>query len=167
MSAALTAPRTAAPRRVVSRRRIGATVAILVLCALRPAEAQWRVEPLLGLRFGPPLKAGVAFATTYGSSAGAAQFSGLIVIAEPGHGGARASLGYLWAEPFASGLTMLGSVIRTWGSPAQVPPNRTLAGVEVRAMFFIVNVGVGVFQPVDGFGDDRRTRYFLYGGLGI
>jgi len=103
----------------------------------------------------------------YGDRSAAAQFAGPVALAEVGLGGARVSAGYLFAEPFASGIEMLGSVIRTWGSPAQVEPNRTLAGGEVRVLFFAANAGVGVYRPVGGFGSDRRARYYVNVGLGV
>ena len=71
--------------------------------------------------------------------------------------------GYLVEQP-----ADLGSALRTWGDPAQLEPNQTLAGGELRVSFFLVNVGVAVLSPVAGFpDDDRRTRYYLNIGLGI
>ena len=88
--------------------------------------------------------------------------------AEAGVGGARASAGYLFAGPFASGIEVLGTAMRTWGSPSQLEPGQTLAGGELRVVVFFVNVGGAVFKPVSGFpGEDRRTRYYLNIGLGI
>ena len=88
-------------------------------------------------------------------------------VGEVGVGGWRASVGYLVAGPFASGIEVLGSAMRTWGSPAQLRKNQTLAGGEVRMSYFLVNVGLGVFRPMSGFAEDRRTRYYLNVGLGI
>ena len=142
---------------------------IVMLEAVIPqrAFAQWRAEMLPGLRFGPPLKASVALGVGYGNRMGASPFAGPLALGDAGLGGARASVGWLFAGPFASGIEILGSAMRTWGSPAQLDKNRTLAGGELRASFFLVNVGAGVFHPVAGFGDDRRTRYYLNIGLGI
>ena len=131
------------------------------------AFAQRRAEVLIGLRFGPPLKASAAVGVGYGKPLGASQFAGPLVLGDVGLGGARASVGWLFAGPFASGVEILGSAMRTWGSPAQLEKNQTLAGGELRASFFLVNAGVGVFRPVAGFGDDSRTRYYLNIGLGI
>jgi hypothetical protein len=129
--------------------------------------AQWRPEMLPGLRFGPPLKASVAIGVTYGNRMAGSPFAGPIALADVGIGGARASVGYFFAGPFASGLEVLGSGLRTWGSPSQLEKNRTLAGGEVRASYFLVNVGLGVFRPISGDRSDRRTRYYLNIGLGI
>jgi hypothetical protein len=142
-------------------------LAIGQLAVPRGAAAQRRAEPLLGLRFGPPLRAGLAVAITYGDHSAAAQFAGPIALAEVGVGGGRVSAGYLFAEPFATGIEMLGTVMRTWGAPSQVERNRTLAGGEVRVLFFAVNVGVGVYRPVAGFDDDKRARYYVNVGLGV
>jgi hypothetical protein len=90
-----------------------------------------------------------------------------MAVGEVGVGGWRGSVGYLVAGPFASGIEVLGSAMRTWGSPAQLRKNQTLAGGEVRMSYFLVNVGLGVFRPVSGFVDDRRTRFYLNVGLGI
>jgi hypothetical protein len=79
----------------------------------------------------------------------------------------RGSVGFILAGPFASAVEVLGSAVRTWGSPAQVERNRTLAGGEVRLAYFAVNVGLAVMQPVGDGWDDRRRRYFLNIGLGI
>ena len=133
----------------------------------RESSLAWRAEVLPGLRFGPPLKASVAVGVAYGNRMGASAFAGPLALGDVGLGGARASVGWLFAGPFASGIELLGSAMRTWGSPAQLERNRTLAGGELRASFFLVNVGGGVFRPVAGFGDDRRTRYYLNLGLGI
>jgi hypothetical protein len=104
----------------------------------------------------------------YGKRMGRVPFAGPIGLAEVGLGGTRASAGYFVAGPFASGIEVLGSALRTWGDPAQLEPNQTLAGGELRVSFFLVNVGVAVLSPVAGFpDDDRRTRYYLNIGLGI
>jgi hypothetical protein len=133
----------------------------------RCVAAQWRAEPLTGVRLGPPLRAGLAVGVAYGTQSRAAQFGGPIVLAEVGLGGGRVSAGYVLAYPFATGVEVLGSAIRTWASPTQVERGVTLAGSELRLLMFAVNVGLGVFRPVDGFGEDRRTRYYLNVGLGI
>ncbi|HUQ83234.1 MAG TPA: hypothetical protein VM076_18925 [Gemmatimonadaceae bacterium] len=104
---------------------------------------------------------------TYGNKAGPAPFAGPVAIAEGALGGGRVSAGYLVAGPFASGVELLGSAIRTWGNPAQMEKNRTLVGGELRASFFFVNAGVGVFRPTSGPTSDRKTRVFLNVGLGI
>jgi hypothetical protein len=131
------------------------------------AFAQRRVETLPGLRFGPPLRAGFALGAGYGAPLGPFPFAGPLLIGEVALGGARVSAGYLCAGPFASGLELLGSAMHTWGSPAQLEPGQTLVGAELRATFFLVNAGLGVFRPVAGFENDRRTRYYLNVGLGI
>jgi hypothetical protein len=131
--------------------------------------AQRRAEILPGVRFGPPIRAGVALGVGYGDRWGIAQFAGPMAIAEAGVGGGRVSGGYVFAGPMASGLELLGTVLRTWGSPSQVDPQRTLGGGEVRVSFFLMNLGLGVFRPIDdGPGpNDDRTRYFLNIGLGF
>ena len=146
-------------------------MAIIMMLGCTSAErafAQWRAEMLPGLRFGPPLKAGAAFGVAYGKRMARVPFAGPIALAEVGLGGWRASAGYFVAGPFASGIEILGSGLRTWGDPSQLEPNQTLAGGELRVSFFLVNVGVAAFRPMAGFpDDDRRTRYYLNVGLGI
>jgi len=143
---------------------------IVMLEAATPqrASAQRRAETLIGFRFGPPFKAGFALGVAYGDRTAGLPFAGPIVLAEAGLGGTRASAGYLFAGPFASGIEVLGTVMRTWGSPSQLEAGQTLAGGELRVAIFFVNVGGAVFRPVSGFPDeDRRTRYYLNVGLGI
>jgi len=148
--------------------RSAAVIVLLGGAGTERAFAQWRAQLLPGLRFGPPLKAGAALGVAYGKRMGRIQFAGPIALAEIGLGGARASAGYFLAGPFASGLEVLGSALRTWGDPSQLEPNQTLAGGELRVSFFLVNVGVAVLAPTAGFpDDDRRTRYYLNIGLGI
>jgi hypothetical protein len=142
-------------------------IVMLEVAVPQRALAQWRAELLPGLRFGPPLRAGAAIGVGYGNRFAGSPFAGPIALGEVGLGGGRASVGLLWAAPFASGIELLGSAIRTWGSPSQLEKNQTLLGGELRAMFFLVNVGAGVFRPASGFGDDSRTRYYLNVGLGI
>ena len=144
-------------------------VLIVMLEAAVPqrASAQSRAELLPGLRFGPPLKAGAAVAVGFGKPMAGSPFAGPIAIGEVGLGGARVSAGYLIAGEFASGIELLGSAIRTWGSPAQIEKNRTLLGGEVRVSFFFVNAGLGVFRPTSRVADEKRTRYYLNVGLGI
>src|SRR5688572_2959285 len=96
------------------------------------AAAQWRAEVLPGLRFGPPIRAGLALGVVYGNRSPIAQFAGPIAIAEGGVGGGRASAGYMLAFPFAAGVEVLGSAVRTWGSPSQIDRKRTLVGGEIR-----------------------------------
>ena len=130
-------------------------------------SAQSRAEMLPGLRFGPPLKAGAAVGVGYGKPMAGSPFAGPIVIGEVGFGGARMSAGYLIAGEFTSGVELLGSAIRTWGSPSQIEKNRTLLGGELRVSFFLVNAGIGVFRPTSRVADEKRTRYYLNIGLGI
>jgi hypothetical protein len=136
-------------------------------CIPQRAFAQWRTELLPGLRFGPPLRAGLALGVGYGAPMGPSPFAGPLALGEVALGGARVSAGYMFVAPFASGIELLGSAMRTWGSPAQLDPGQTLVGGEVRASFFLVNAGVGAFRPVAGFEGDRRTRYYLNLGFGI
>jgi hypothetical protein len=131
------------------------------------AGAQWRTEVLPGLRFGPPIRAGLALGVAYGNRSPIAQFAGAIAIAEGGVGGGRLSAGYMLAFPFASGVEVLGSAIRTWGSPSQIDRNRTLAGGEIRVSLMALNVGVSAMRPVRTAESDRRTRYYLNIGVGI
>ncbi|HEX6051258.1 MAG TPA: hypothetical protein VFZ21_18385 [Gemmatimonadaceae bacterium] len=130
------------------------------------AGAQWHAEVLPGVRFGAPLRAGFALGVTYGTQVSFAQFAGPIAIAEAGLGGGRVSGGYLLAFPFASGIEVLASAVRTWGSPLKADGKETLAGGELRGSFFSVNVGVGIFRPVVS-GNDRRTRIYMNVGFGI
>ena len=130
-------------------------------------SAQRRAAALPGLRFGPPLRAGLAFGVAYGKRVTGSQFGGPIAIGEVALGGARVSAGYLLAGPFASGVEVLGSALHTWGSPSQLERGQTLVGGELRGSFFFVNVGGAAFRPVGGFRADRRTRYYLNVGLGI
>jgi hypothetical protein len=109
----------------------------------------------------------LAVGVGYGNRTAASQFAGPMVIGEVAVGGGRVSAGYVFAGPFASGIQFLGAAVRTWGSPSQVERGRTLAGGELRASFFLVNVGGVVLRPVSGFGSDRRTRYYLNVGLGF
>ena len=144
-------------------------VAIVMLELAAPSRsfAQWRAETLPGLRFGPPLRASFALGVAYGTRTAFAQFAGPLALADLGVGGGRVSAGYLLAGPLASSFEVLGSAIRTWGSPAQIEKNRTLLGGEVRVSFFFVNAGLGVFRPTSRVADEKRTRYYLNVGLGI
>ena len=147
---------------------VGVSIVMVELAVPQRVFAQRRATLLPGLRFGPPIRAGFALGVAYGDRLGASPFAGPIAIGEVGVGGARVSVGYLVAAPFASGVEILGSAITTWGSPSQLERGQTLVGGEVRGSFFFVNVGGGAFRPVGGFrDDDRRTRYYLNVGLGI
>ena len=149
--------------------RCAAAVIIVMLEAIvrQHGFAQWRPQTIGGVRFGPPLKASLALGMTYGNCMAGSEFAGPMALGEVGFGGARASLGYLFAGPFASAIEVMGSAVRTFGSPAQLERNQTLAGGEFRVAYFLVNAGIGVFRPVSGFTNDRRTRVFLNVGLGF
>lgn len=144
-------------------------VFIVMLEAVIPQRvfAQWRAETIAGIRFGPPLRAGLALGVGFGNDMAAAQFGGPLALVEAAVGGGRASAGYLFAGPFASGIELLGSAIYTWGWPSQLQRNQTLAGGEMRVSVLLLNVGVGVFRPIGGFTNDTRARYYLNVGLGI
>lgn len=146
---------------------LGLSIVMLEAGFPQRAAGQWRAEMLPGARFGPPLRAGVALGVVYGTQPSFAEFAGPIAIAEAGVGGGRVSAGYLLAFPFAAGVEVLGTALRTWGSPSQVTRNTTLAGGELRVSFFAVNVGLGVFKPVRPDDGNRRTRYYMNVGLGI
>lgn len=156
----------------LSRSRLfpcGASVLIVLLEAAVPqrVSAQTRAELLPGLRFGPPLKAGAAVGVGFGKPMAGSPFAGPIALGEVGLGGARVSVGYLVAGEFASGIELLGSVVRTWGSPSQIEKKRTLVGGEFRVSFFLVNAGIGVFRPTSRVADEKHTRYYLNIGFGI
>jgi hypothetical protein len=142
-------------------------IVVLESVVAQRAAAQWRTEVFPGVRFGPPMRASLALGVVYGNRTRFAQFAGPIGLMEAGVGGARVSAGYLMAFPFATGVEVLGSAIRTWGRPAQAAAGRTLVGGEVRVLVFAVNAGLGVYRPTRGIGDDRRTRYYLNLGLGL
>ena len=155
-------------RRAGAWRGLVTFILILGVAVPERAFAQWRAEVLPGLRFGPPLKAGAVAGVAYGNRLARLPFAGPLALAEVALGGTRASVGYFFAGPFASGIEVLGSGLRTWNDPSQLEPNQTLIGWELRAAFFLVNVGLAVFHPVAGFpNDDHRTRYYLNVGLGI
>lgn len=146
-----------------------AAVLIVMLEGVIPqrALAQWHAEMLPGVRFGPPLRASAALGVAFGNRMAGSPFAGPMAVGDVGIGGVRASAGYLFAGPFASGIELLGSAMRTWGAPAQLERNQTLAGAELRVSYFLVNAGLGVFRPVAGFTADHRTRFYLNVGLGI
>jgi len=148
-------------------RAVGVFIVMVEAGVPQRAIAQSRAETLPGLRFGPPLRAGLAVGVGYGNRTAASQFAGPMVIGEVAVGGGRVSAGYVFAGPFASGIQFLGSAVRTWGSPSQLERGRTLAGGELRASFFLLNVGGVVLRPVSGASGDRRTRYYLNVGLGF
>ena len=155
-------------RRAVARRGIVVLILMLGVAVPERAFAQWRAEVLPGLRFGPPFKAGAVVGVAYGNRLARLPFAGPLALAEVGVGGTRASIGYFFAGPFASGIEVLGSGMRTWNNPSQLEPGQTLLGGELRLAFFLVNVGLAAFHPAAGFPeDDRRTRYYFNIGLGI
>ena len=153
-----------------SRRRLLRLALLIVMVGAafpQRGAAQWRAETLLGARFGPPLRAGLAVGVVYGKRSRLAEFSGPIAIGEAGLGGGRLSAGYLLAFPFVSGVEVLGSAVRTWGSPWNADPNVTMVGGELRAIGFAVNVGLGVFRRVGAGDGEGETRYYMNFGFGI
>lgn len=95
----------------------------------------------------------------------------LAVTLTTGADGARLALGYgamLAGTSFFSGGEFKATVIRTWRSPGRTEANRTLAGPEVRGMFFsFLSLGAGYYWEISPQGPKRDAFLGVQVGLGF
>lgn len=127
------------------------------------ADGTWRfvAAPVAGWHFFGPVRASVTALIGAGTgdlSIPAPGSKFLLLIAEPGLRGGRASLaGALWGR-WSGGLVARGSVLRFWGGA----PHRTYVGGELQWIVSVLPLGVrvGAFRPqrADASGA-RRTLW--------
>jgi len=110
-----------------------------------------------GARWTSPQKAAFSLAAMRAMEGDEGVVAGWFLQAQPGLAGGRLSVGYgvlepanhAWVPPgFAAGLK--ASVLRTWGSPHDLPAGLTLLGPEVDLTLFHVNLSAGWLWRVGG-----------------
>lgn len=137
---------------------------LLALTLATPATAQssgGRIEwlPAFGLHFGGVEKASLGLGVLGVSQSGNGM-TGLVGLVEPGIGGAKVRAGVIRLLPFASAIEVNGAFLRSWARPRFAQPWRNYAGGEVRLVVVLLNVGVGVYEPL---GDGRTIRTLTFG----
>jgi hypothetical protein len=154
------------------------TCAVLVLCAAAvAAQARTReLVPVWGVAYGTPQGPSAALGLALGQTDSdqllrLGSLRGLIVQAEPGLAGGTLAVGFtdtylshLGAQFFGWGLR--AAVLRTWGSPREVPAGRTYAGVQLDGSLY-VKVRVGVLWRVGHEADAERTLLAASVGFGF
>jgi hypothetical protein len=145
------------------------TLAILAIALMvaKPLEAQ-RASPSVewlpagGLHFGGPQRASLALGALAVPSRGESNYA-FVALAEPGLGGAKIRAGVASVTAFITGFELQGALLRTFGNPGQGERWQTYAGGEFRAMFVLINVGIGEYAALGG---GRALTTFTF-GLGL
>jgi len=151
------------------RRRASCTILALTLAltlapAARAQSSGRGVEwlPAFGIHFGGVEKASLGLGVLGVSQSGNGM-TGLVGLVEPGIGGGKVRVGVIRLLPFASAIELNGAFLRSWARPRFAEPWRSFAGGEVRLVVVLLNVGVGVYEPLGG-GRTIRTLTF---GIGL
>ncbi|MEO6528050.1 MAG: hypothetical protein ABIP93_15625 [Gemmatimonadaceae bacterium] len=132
-------------------------VALLPLCAAAQTgrdSAQFvHVSPAIGIHYGAPLRLSLAAGGLFDMRG--KRNDGIIVMAEPGMGGAELSLGYFRRHRFGKGYSFRAAGIRTGENPWNTSARSTYLGAEAHWML-LAGVGgrVGFFRRVSGSSSD-------------
>jgi hypothetical protein len=103
-----------------------------------------------GVHFAGPQRASLALGVLGVLDEGRAD-DALLLLVEPGLGGAKARAGYARSTAFIGAVSLNGAVLRTYGrSSAGADPWRTYVGGELRVVWLLLNVGAGLYAPVSG-----------------
>jgi hypothetical protein len=148
----------------VSRLRAVVLLALLC-CSTTRLDAQrpcvW--SPYAGVHLVHPTGPSVALGCKPESDRGVARF----LIAEPGLHGIRVGVGYGFFEYDELPITKSArlSVLHTWNTPWNLPPNATYLGVEARAGA-LFTLGLGLYGRVSS-GESGATDVLLSWSVGI
>jgi len=179
--------RTMVALRSASWVAVGATVTSLVIprsvraqdcigCEEDTVPRKTLILPALGARFGVPEKVSGAIGLVAGyewRSNGHLHTRDFALFVEPGVGASRASLVYMAARNFGSGVGIGATVLRTmddtWthGTNAfAFPPSTTLVGGEVLVWpIFLVGPRIGVFHRLNSV--PGAGRWFISADFGF
>jgi hypothetical protein len=154
-------------------------VVAMLLCASsaeakRPAgwKPQLQTWFSYGVRWTSPQEGAVSLTAMRAWEGDEGWVNGWFLQAEPGLAGGKLSVGYgllapserTWLPPeFAAGIK--ASVLRTWGTPSDVPGATTLLGPELDITVFRVKASVGWLGKVGG-PPDAPSGVFTW-GLGV
>jgi hypothetical protein len=123
------------------RERIAMVAGLLVLLRMHTVHAQ---EPIVGLHFGGPVRASLAVGVLWERNMGD-RSAGPVLLAEPGIGGHRLSVGY---------VTMFGNLgsmmsVRASGLRLREGGGTNYAGLEAQwAPVFAIGGRFGAFMPL-------------------
>ena len=139
----------------------------LALAAVAPLTAraqddtvpapQWRgrrMEPLAGLRLGFPQKLSAYVGLAWAAKRSEHGYTGWALTVEPGLGGGLAGIGPTASGGIGMTARVQGAVLRTWGEPWLVGPDRTYVGLDSRFTFGYVGIAVGGYVRVPEDGGD-------------
>ena len=136
------------------------------------------ILPALGARVGIPEKVSGAIGLVAGfewRTNGRLRTRDFALFVEPGVGASRASIAYMDARNFGSGVGIAATVLRTaddtWTNGKNAfafPPNTTLIGGELLIWpVFLVGPRIGLFHPVGAIAGSRRWFVSADFGFGL
>jgi hypothetical protein len=136
--------------------RAGAAGGLLVLLAGPGLARAGQIEPALSVEYGSPQKLSGNLGIWMGTAkpGGHDYGQGVLLQVQPGLGGVSLNVGF---TPFAFstlgsqalGFAVKARLLRTWGTPHALEPDRTYAGFEA-ALALGVKVSVGALWKVGG-----------------
>lgn len=131
-----------------------------------PGEVRPIQAPLVGVRYGSPLRASLYGGWLIGTGDGSG-YRGYSMVTEVGQAGLRLSGGL---TRFGDGgtLRLEAGVLRTWGSPSRALPGATYLGAEVLATrFWVLGGSVGFYTLVGEREGASRHFWSLAWVLGL
>lgn len=152
----------------------------LLFAVLAPAVAQAQegdtvaapprgrlVEPIAGVRVGFPQTASAYLGLAVVQKRYESGYAGLAVTVEPGLGGGMVGVGPTVSGGVGMIARVQGAVLRTWGDPWLVGPDRSYVGLDSRVSFGYIGISVGgyVRVPEDGDGPGVLLSANLVFGL--
>ncbi|HEX2203971.1 MAG TPA: hypothetical protein VHG91_11760 [Longimicrobium sp.] len=133
--------------------RAAALLVALAAALLAPAAARAqetdddprpRWVPLFGARLGNPQIVSAYFGVGHVEKRYESGWTGTALVVEPGIGGGQVSVARV-SDVGVFSARVQASLLRTWGDPWGVGPNRTYLGAEARAVAGFVGFGVGAY----------------------
>jgi hypothetical protein len=119
-----------------------------------PRRVAGLVQPIAGIRMGFPQKLSAFVGLGVAVHRDTLDWSGWSLTVEPGLGGGLIGFGRTGMGPLAVRARIQAAVLRTWGDPWLVGPDRTYVGIDESLSFLHVGFSVGgyVKLPEDGDG---------------
>ena len=119
-----------------------------------------RVEPVAGLRVGFPQKlSGYVGFVLAERSYSTSSYTGWSITVEPGLGGGLVGIGRTTSGGYVMTSRVQAAVLRTWGDPWMVSPDRTYVGMDARFSMLLVGLTLGGYVRVPESGADPGVLF--------
>jgi hypothetical protein len=117
------------------------------------------IEPFAGARVGFPMKLSGFVGLGLVDHRTKDEWSGWSIMVEPGLGGGQVGFGRTVIMPYASTARIQAAVLRTWGDPWLVGPDRTYVGIDESLTFMHVGFSFGGYIRIPEEGDNPGVMF--------